>query len=161
MDLGQRLKQLRTEKHLSQETVAFELNVSRQAVAKWENNASKPSTANLMAICDLYGISLDELISNKSNKSNEYSAEQTEPNKSKVKTAIVILSVVGGILLMLSVILTVWIKRMSVPDNIIGYADAPTVIFVTSSPWFLYVLYMLVGILILTIITLLLKLKKK
>lgn len=117
MDLGQRLKQLRTEKHLSQETVAFELNVSRQAVAKWENNASKPSTANLMAICDLYGISLDELISN---KSNEYSAEQIEPNKSKVKTAIVILSVVGGILLILSVILTVWIKRMSVPDNIIG-----------------------------------------
>lgn len=158
MDLGHRLKQLRTEKHLSQETVAFELNVSRQAVAKWENNASKPSTANLMAICDLYGISLDELISN---KSDELSAEQTEPNKSKVKTAIVILSVVGGILLMLSVILTVWIKRMSVPDNIIGYADAPTVIFVTSSPWFLYVLYMLVGILILTIIALLLKLKKK
>lgn len=158
MDLGQRLKKLRTEKHLSQETVAFELNVSRQAVAKWENNASKPSTANLMAICDLYGISLDELISN---KSDELSAEQTEPNKSKVKTAIVILSVVGGILLILSVILTVWTKRMSVPDNIIGYADAPTVIFVTSSPWFLYVLYMLVGILILTIITLLLKLKKK
>ena len=158
MDLGQRLKQLRAEKHLSQETVAFELNVSRQAVAKWENNASKPSTANLMAICDLYGISLDELISN---KSDELSAEQTEPNKSKVKTAIVILSVVGGILLMLSVILTVWTKRMSVPDNIIGYADAPTAIFVASSPWYLYVLYVLVGILILTIITLLLKLKKK
>lgn len=158
MDLGQRLKQLRTEKRLSQETVAFELNVSRQAVAKWENNASKPSTANLMAICDLYGISLDELISN---KSDELSVEQTEPNKSKGKTAIVILSVVGGILLILSVILTVWTKRMSVPDNIIGYADAPTAIFATSLPWFLYVLYMLVGILILTIIILLLKLKKK
>ena len=158
MDLGQRLKQLRTEKDLSQETVAFELNVSRQAVAKWENNASKPSTANLMAICDLYGISLDELISN---KSNEYSAEHIEPNKSKEKTAIVILSIVGGMLLMLSVILTVWIKRMSVPDNIIGYADAPTIIFVTSSPWLLYVLYMIVGILMLTIIALLLKLKKK
>ena len=158
MDLGQRLKQLRAEKHLSQETVAFELNVSRQAVAKGENNASKPSTTNLMAICDLYGISLDELISN---KSDELSAEQTEPNKSKVKTAIVILSVVGGILLILSVILTVWTKRMSVPDNIIGYADAPTAIFANSSPWFLYVLYMLVGIIILTIITLLLKLKKK
>lgn len=158
MDLGKRLKQLRTEKHLSQETVAFELNVSRQAVAKWENNASKPSTANLMAICDLYGISLDELISN---KSDELSAEQTEPNKSKVKTAIVILSVVGGILLILSVTLTVWTKRMSVPDNIIGYADAPTAIFATSSPWLLYVLYMLVGIHVLTIITLLLKLKKK
>ena len=111
-----------------------------------------------MAICDLYGISLDELISN---KLDELSAEQTEPNKSKYKTAIVILSVVGGILLILSVILTVWTKRMSVPDNIIGYADAPTIIFVTSSPWLLYVLYMLDGILILTIITLLLKLKKK
>ena len=158
MDLGQRLKQLRTEKHLSQETVAFELNVSRQAVAKWENNASKPSTSNLMAICDLYGISLDELISN---KSGEFSEEQTESNKSKGKTAIVILSVVGGMLLILSIILTVWTKRMSVPDNIIGYADTSTAIFVTSSPWFLYVLYMLVGIHILTIITLLLKIKKK
>lgn len=111
-----------------------------------------------MAICDLYGISLDELISNKSDK---LSAEKTEPNKSKGKTAIVILSVVGGMLLILSVILTVWTKRMSVPDNIIGYADAPTAIFVASSPWYLYVLYMLVGIFILTIITLLLKLKKK
>ncbi|WP_448920940.1 helix-turn-helix domain-containing protein [Eubacterium sp.] len=138
MDLGQRLKQLRTEKHLSQETVAFELNVSRQAVAKWEKNASKPSTANLMAICDLYGISLDELVSN---KSDELSAEQTESNKSKGKMAIVILSVVGGMLLILSVILTVWTKRMSVPDNIIGYADAPTAIFVASSPWYLYFLY--------------------
>ncbi len=138
MDLGQKLKQLRSEKHLSQETVALELNVSRQAVAKWENNISKPSTANLMAICDLYGISLDELVSD---KSVECSEEETEPPKLKGKTVIIILSVVGGILLILSVILTVWTKRMSVPDNIIGYADAPTTIFVTSSPWYLYLLY--------------------
>ena len=96
-----------------------------------------------------------------SNKSDELSAEKTEPNKSKGKTAIIILSVVGGILLILSVILTVWTKRMSVPDNIIGYADAPTAIFVTSTPWLLYVLYILVGILILTIMILLLKHKKK
>lgn len=138
MDLGQRLKQLRSEKHFSQETVALELNVSRQAVAKWENNISKPSTANLMAICDLYGISLDELVSN---KSVEHSKEETEPHKLKGKTIIIILSFVGGILLILSVILTVLTKRMSVPDNIIGYADAPTNIFVTSSLWYLYLLY--------------------
>lgn len=157
MDLGQRLKQLRTEKHLSQETVAFELNVSRQAVAKWENNASKPSTANLMAICDLYGISLNELISN---KSDEHSAKQTEKHKPKEKTAIIILSVVGGILLILSAILTVWAKRMSVPDNIIGYADAPTAIFVTSSPWCLYALYIITATLILTLIFVFTKHKK-
>ena len=157
MDLGQKLKQLRSEKHLSQETVALELNVSRQAVAKWENNISKPSTANLIAICDLYGISLDELVSD---KSVECSEEETEPPL-KGKTVIIILSVVGGILLILSVILTVWTKRMSVPDNIIGYADAPTTIFVTSSPWYLYLLYGSSFIILLFALLLFLKSKRQ
>ena len=47
---------------LTQEYVAEALGVSRQAVSKWENGSSEPSTANLMALSRLYGLSVDELL---------------------------------------------------------------------------------------------------
>lgn len=52
MEIGTRIKQLRTERHISQEALANALNISRQSVTKWENNASKPSTANILALCE-------------------------------------------------------------------------------------------------------------
>lgn len=61
MDLGARIKELRNERKLSQEAVAAALQVSRQAVAKWEANAASPSTANLMALCQLFQVSLTSL----------------------------------------------------------------------------------------------------
>ena len=47
---------------MTQEFVAESLNVSRQAVSKWENGTSDPSTGNLLAISKLYGISAAELL---------------------------------------------------------------------------------------------------
>lgn len=48
---------------MTQEFVAQALNVSRQAVSKWENGTSEPSTSNLLAIAKLYNIPAEELIS--------------------------------------------------------------------------------------------------
>jgi len=56
------LKSHRTARHMSQEYLAEQLGVTRQAVSKWESGASEPSTANLLALAKLYGISLDELV---------------------------------------------------------------------------------------------------
>lgn len=42
--------------------MAEALGVSRQAVSKWENGSSEPSTANLMALAKLYGLPVDELL---------------------------------------------------------------------------------------------------
>lgn len=42
--------------------MAEALGVSRQAVSKWENGTSEPSTANLMALAKLYGVPVDELL---------------------------------------------------------------------------------------------------
>lgn len=61
--LGETLKARRTAANYTQEYVAEALGVSRQAVSKWENGASEPSTANLMALARLYGLSVDELLS--------------------------------------------------------------------------------------------------
>ena len=60
--LGETLKARRTSRGFTQEYVAEALGVSRQAVSKWENGASDPSTANLMALAKLYGLSVDELL---------------------------------------------------------------------------------------------------
>lgn len=60
--LGEVLKQCRTEKNMTQEFVAQSLNVSRQAVSKWEKGTSEPSTSNLMALCKLYEVSADDIL---------------------------------------------------------------------------------------------------
>lgn len=60
--LGEALKAHRTQCKMTQEFVAEHLGVSRQAVSKWENGTSDPSTSNLLALAKLYGISAEELL---------------------------------------------------------------------------------------------------
>ena len=60
--LGEALKEHRTRCHMTQEFVAEHLGVSRQAVSKWENGTSDPSTSNLLALAKLYGVSARELL---------------------------------------------------------------------------------------------------
>lgn len=60
--LAEALKERRTENHMTQEFVAESLGVSRQAVSKWENGTSEPSTSNLIALAKLYKISAAELL---------------------------------------------------------------------------------------------------
>ncbi len=62
MTLGEKLKMYRSDKGLSQEKVAERIGVSRQAVTKWENNQSTPSSDNLIALAKIYQVSLDELV---------------------------------------------------------------------------------------------------
>ena len=60
--LSEVLKDHRIRCKMTQEFVAEHLGVSRQAVSKWENGTSDPSTANLLALAKLYGISAEELL---------------------------------------------------------------------------------------------------
>ena len=65
MNLGENLFNLRKEKGLSQEEVAEKLNVTRQTVSKWETNQSTPDFDKIIPICELYGITTDELLQGK------------------------------------------------------------------------------------------------
>ena len=60
--LAERLREHRVRCSMTQEFVAEAVGVSRQAVSKWENGASDPSTANLIALAKLYGISAEQLL---------------------------------------------------------------------------------------------------
>ncbi len=63
MDVPERLAALRKRAGLSQGDVAEQLNVSRQAVSRWETGLAVPSTDNLSRLSKLYGVTLDELLS--------------------------------------------------------------------------------------------------
>lgn len=60
--LGEALKEHRIRCQMTQEFVAERLGVSRQAVSKWENGTSDPSTSNLLALAKLYGVDAEELL---------------------------------------------------------------------------------------------------
>lgn len=79
IELGNRLAELRKEHGYSQEALADELGVSRQAISKWECGESSPDTDNLIELAKLYKISLDELVGNKPiNKEETHAQEEQE-----------------------------------------------------------------------------------
>lgn len=61
MSLGERIYQYRKAKGMSQDALAELLDVSRQSVSKWENDTAQPELSKLTIMCDLFGVSLDEL----------------------------------------------------------------------------------------------------
>lgn len=62
MNIGQRIYKIRQQKNITQEQLAKDLAISRQAVSKWESGKAIPDIENLMYISSLYDVSLDELI---------------------------------------------------------------------------------------------------
>lgn len=62
MKFSEKLQKLRKERGLSQEGMAEMLDVSRQAVSKWESSQTYPETEKLIAISDIFGITLDSLV---------------------------------------------------------------------------------------------------
>ena len=89
--LGNRLAELRKEHHLSQEELAEKLNVSRQAISKWECGESSPDTDNLIELSKIYNISLDELVGNtpakeeKADDSNKKSFSLSDDEGNKIQ----------------------------------------------------------------------------
>ena len=73
--LGEELKENRLRCKMTQEFVSETLGVSRQAVSKWENGTSDPSTSNLLALAKLYGISAGELLNSIKSKENNSKEE--------------------------------------------------------------------------------------
>ena len=61
-NLPVRLKELRKKNQFSQEYVAEQLNISRQAISHWENGKAYPDIDNLVLLAELFSISVDELL---------------------------------------------------------------------------------------------------
>ncbi|MDE5946147.1 MAG: helix-turn-helix domain-containing protein [Oscillospiraceae bacterium] len=116
MEFNNKLYHLRKQKGLSQEELASCLNVSRQTISKWEVGDSTPDMEKLIAISDLFEISLDELVmdkvpthigetSTKSQIVNELKEKVlTDENKKKAKRGLKIVTIILGIIVLIDVI---------------------------------------------------------
>ena len=78
MSLGENINRLRREKLMSQIDLADALDVSRQSVSKWESDSSTPELEKLLAMSELFGVSLDELVK------GEKPAEKAQEDKTEV-----------------------------------------------------------------------------
>ncbi len=72
-DLSAKLKEARQKKGLSQNTVAEMLNVSRQAVSRWETGKGSPDINTLPMLSELYDVSIDELFGHETSVSENQS----------------------------------------------------------------------------------------
>ena len=82
-NLGEKLFELRKSKNLTQDDVAEKLNVTRQTVSKWETNQSTPDFDKIVPLCDLYGITPNELLSVGNGESTNANQEETDMNEAK------------------------------------------------------------------------------
>lgn len=80
MSIGQRISDLRKAHSYSQEYVAEKLGVSRQAVSKWETDTSAPDTYNLIALAELFDVSVEYIATG---KQPEQPSEVSQPQDSK------------------------------------------------------------------------------
>ncbi len=112
-NLGERLYKLRKDKKLSQEEVAEKLNVTRQTISKWETNQSMPDFDKVVPLCELYGITPDELFielkEKETSKNNEFFIDYEEEKLKASKKAIGI-----AISVVLYFLTVVWIM-ISIP----------------------------------------------
>ncbi len=79
MKFEEKLVRLRKEKGLSQLKVSERLGVSRQAISRWEVGAAMPSTENLKRLSDLYGVSVDYLLHDDSERPGPEASRQESP----------------------------------------------------------------------------------
>ena len=67
MSLGEKLRNIRKKFGMSQENLANIINVSRQAITKWESDLGLPDPENLKALSHVFGLTIDFLLDNSSN----------------------------------------------------------------------------------------------
>lgn len=118
MEFNNKLYELRKQKGFSQEELASRLNVSRQTVSKWEVGESTPDMEKLVAISDLFEVSLDELVLDKAPEQAEPSSQVvkselysdikehvlTEENKKRTKKGLKIAGIIVGIIVLIDII---------------------------------------------------------
>lgn len=116
MNFNNRLYQLRKQKGFSQEELANRLNVSRQTISKWELGDSTPDMEKLIALSDLFEVSLDELVKEEvSSVKSDFSSKSdtinllnekvlTPANKQKAKQGVKIILIILGIVICIDII---------------------------------------------------------
>jgi len=85
MKIGESIAKLRTEHKLTQEELGEKVGVSRQAVTKWESDESVPELSKLVALADVFEVSLDRLVGRDKTILDKFNESLREWSKSDLK----------------------------------------------------------------------------
>ena len=129
MEIRKKLKNARIEAGLTQEKAAEKIDVSRQTISNWENEKSYPDIISVIALSDLYSVSLDELL-----KGNQKMAEHLEESTNVVKSN---KKLTGAILLNIILMILLIALNMLLPEGTYYLVIVFCVVIMSSSA-FLY-----------------------
>ena len=88
MNLGESIYRLRTARNMSQGDLADALDVSRQSVSKWENNMAVPDLDRLVKLSELFGITLDELVTGRAPQATHPSSSEAKISKALCRSSL-------------------------------------------------------------------------
>ena len=94
MKIGEKLRDARNQKGLTQEEVADEIHVSRQTISNWENNRSYPDIISVILLSDLYQMSLDVLLKGDKDMIEHLNESTNIVNSNKKLIIMVLLNIV-------------------------------------------------------------------
>ena len=125
MEIGKKLKNARIEAGLTQEKAAEKIDVSRQTISNWENEKSYPDIISVIALSDLYSVSLDELL-----KGDQKMAEHLEESTNVVKSN---KKLTGSILLNIILMILLIALNMLLPEGTYYLVIVFCVVIMSSS----------------------------
>ena len=101
MTIGNRIKKLRNNLNYSQEYVAEQLNVSRQAVSKWENDITSPDTSNIIGLATLLNSTVEYIAIGKEDN-DEIETKEKETKKLSKKQKQIIITTISLLVLIIT-----------------------------------------------------------
>ncbi|PIO82825.1 hypothetical protein BSQ39_04165 [Loigolactobacillus backii] len=117
MEIGERLKSARRAKQLSQQTVANQIYVSRQTISSWETGRSYPDISSLIALSDIYELSLDQLLKEDVKMMDNVKVKERELKQARY---VYWASLIVDLLLVAILVLGLYLKELAVSTTVLG-----------------------------------------
>lgn len=103
MDLGNRIRGEREKLNLSQDELAKRMDISRQAISKWETGKSYPDVETILKLSDIFNLSLDELVKGDKDFQQNLIKESRES-----RAGVSGMTILGYVFVALGVIVGIW-----------------------------------------------------
>lgn len=135
MNLSEKLTYLRKQKRLTQSNLAETLNVSRQAISRWEVGTAVPSTDNLKVLSDLYGVPVDYLLNDNTDDTckdseNHNPGQEDTGKKTATKSrgifVCLLIATIATLVVVIFVLIGSW--REPEPANVVPVEEMDTIV---------------------------------
>lgn len=123
MSFGENLINLRKQKGWSQDDLADNLNLSRQAISKWENDTSKPDIDNIKKISKVFSVTIDDLLNNDVVKDKAVTLNVKKQEKKEKTITIVKCMIIAVIILYIINVIFKFASLLIIVNGIQKYAN--------------------------------------